>query len=64
MKNNYEINTVVQMKKTHPCGCDKFRIVRTGVDVKIKCENCGRAIMLSRVDFNKKIKKVLTEAIE
>lgn len=64
MKNNYEINTVVQMKKSHPCGCDKFRIVRTGVDVKIKCENCGRTIMLSRVDFNKKIKKVLTEAIE
>lgn len=63
MKNNYEINTVVQMKKVHPCGCDKFKITRTGVDIKIKCENCGRTIMLSRVDFNKKIKKVLTEAI-
>lgn len=63
MKNNYEINTVVQMKKVHPCGCDKFKITRTGVDIKIKCENCGRTIMLSRIDFNKKIKKVLTEAI-
>lgn len=63
MKNNYEINTVVQMKKVHPCGCDKFKITRTGVDIKIKCENCGRTIMLSRMDFNKKIKKVLTEAI-
>ena len=49
------------MKKQHPCGCNKFRITRVGVDIKIECTNCGRTIMLSRVDFNKKIKKVLME---
>ncbi len=59
MKNSYEIGSVVQMKKNHPCGSNIFKIVRIGVDIKIKCENCGRTIMLSRVDFNKKIKKVL-----
>ncbi len=59
MKNNYELGSVVQMKKNHPCGSNIFRIVRIGVDIKIKCENCGRTIMLSRLDFNKKIKKVL-----
>lgn len=59
MKNSYEIGSVVQMKKNHPCGSNIFKIVRIGVDIKIKCESCGRTIMLSRVDFNKKIKKVL-----
>lgn len=59
MKNNYELGTLVQMKKEHPCGCNIFEIVRIGVDIKIKCTNCGRTIMLPRVDFNKKIKKVL-----
>lgn len=59
MKNNYELGTHVQMKKEHPCGCSIFEVVRIGVDIKIKCTNCGRTIMLPRVDFNKKIKKVL-----
>ena len=64
MKNNYELGSIVEMKKQHPCGCKTFEIVRTGVDIKIKCTNCGRTIMLSRVDFNKKIKKVLEEENE
>lgn len=64
MKNNYGLNSVVQMKKKHPCGCDTFKVIRVGVDIKIECTNCGRTIMLPRVDFNKKIKKVLTEAVE
>lgn len=59
MKNNYELGTLVQMKKEHPCGCNIFEVIRIGVDIKIKCTNCGRTIMLPRVDFNKKIKKVL-----
>ena len=64
MKNNYGLNSIVQMKKMHPCGCDTFKVTRVGVDIKIECTNCGRTIMLPRVEFNKKIKKVLTEAIE
>ena len=61
MKNNYEVGTKVEMKKNHPCGCNVFEVVRTGVDIKIKCTSCGRTIMLPRIDFNKKIKKVLEE---
>lgn len=59
MKNSYELGSLVQMKKQHPCGNDVFKVVRVGVDIKIECTNCGRNIMLPRVDFNKKIKKVL-----
>ena len=64
MKNNYGLNSIVQMKKIHPCGCDTFKVIRVGVDIKIECTNCGRTIMLPRVELNKKIKKVITEAIE
>ncbi len=59
MKNNYGLNQIVEMKKNHPCGCNKFKIIRVGVDIKIECTNCGRTIMLPRINFNKKIKKVL-----
>lgn len=61
MNKEYTVGTKVIMKKQHPCGTNLFEIVRTGVDIKIKCVNCGRTIMLPRIDFNKKIKKVVEE---
>ena len=48
------------MKKIHPCGSSEFEIIRLGTDIKIKCIKCGHVIMLPRVDFNKKIKKVMS----
>lgn len=47
------------MKKTHPCGNNEFEIIRLGADIKIRCTKCDHIIMLPRVDFNKKIKKVI-----
>jgi len=58
MDQNYKLGSVVIMKKQHPCGEDKFEIIRVGADIKIKCVNCGRSIMLPRLEFNKKLKKV------
>jgi len=55
----YKLGSNVIMKKQHPCGENNFEIVRVGADIKIKCLNCGRCIMLPRIEFNKKIKKVV-----
>lgn len=55
----YTLGSKVIMKKQHPCGFNEWEIVRTGADIKIKCCNCGRTIMLNRIEFNKKLKKVL-----
>ena len=57
--NNYILGSIVVMKKPHPCGTNEWEIVRIGADIKIKCCNCGRTIMLPRIDFNKKLKKVI-----
>ena len=46
------------MKKAHPCGTNLWEVMRVGVDIKIKCINCGRSIMMDRIEFNKKLKKV------
>ncbi|MBQ8234950.1 MAG: DUF951 domain-containing protein [Bacilli bacterium] len=46
------------MKKEHPCGTNSFEITRLGADIKIKCINCGHSIMIPRIEFNKKLKKV------
>ena len=61
MNKEYNIGKKVIMKKQHPCGTNLFEVFRTGVDIKIKCVNCGRIVMLPRIDFNKKIKKIVEE---
>lgn len=55
----YNLNNIVIMKKVHPCGSNEFEVIRLGADIKIKCVKCGRVIMLPRIEFNKKIKKVV-----
>ena len=57
----YKLHDQVIMKKGHPCGTNLWEIVRLGIDIKIKCVNCGRIVMLPRIDFNKKIKKIVEE---
>ena len=57
----YTIGTKIIMKKTHPCGGNTWEVIRLGADIKIKCCTCGRMVMLPRIEFNKKIKKVITE---
>jgi len=54
-----KVGSLVELKKQHPCGCKEFTITRTGADVKFKCNNCGRIIMLDRETAEKRIKKFL-----
>jgi hypothetical protein len=53
------LNSKVIMKKGHPCGTNLWEVVRLGADIKLKCTNCNRIVLLSRVEFNKKLKKVV-----
>ena len=57
----YTIGTKGIMKKQHPCGTNLWEVVRLGADIKIKCINCGRTVMIPRVEFNKRIKKIVEE---
>ena len=60
MNNKYQLGSIVIMKKGHPCGSNEWEIIRAGADIKIKCINCGRIVMLPRVEFDRKIKKVVS----
>jgi hypothetical protein len=48
---------VVQMKKTHACGGDRWQVLMAGADVRLKCATCGRVVLLDRVKFNSRMKK-------
>lgn len=58
----YSVGDMVQTRKKHPCGNDIWKIIRTGADFKIKCQNCGRIVMLDREAFEKRVKKKIDTA--
>jgi len=59
MNKDYKLGSIVIMKKGHPCGGNEWEITRVGADIKIKCSNCQHSVMLTRIEFNKKLKKVI-----
>ena len=56
-----QVGDVLEMKKTHPCGEKKFTVLRSGIDFKLRCNNCGREFLIPRVKAEKNIKKVIRE---
>jgi len=64
MEKKYKLNDQVIMKKPHACGENLWTITRMGVDIKLKCVACGREIMLDRLVFEKKLKKILGDKNE
>ncbi len=59
MEKTFNLNDIVIMKKPHACGTNLWKITRTGVDIKLKCCHCGREIMMDRLEFTKKLKKIV-----
>ena len=57
----YSLSDEVIMKKPHACGSNKWIITRVGADIKIKCIACQRTVMLTRLDFEKRLKKVVKQ---
>jgi hypothetical protein len=42
------LNDRVRLRKPHPCGSTDWRVVRLGADIGLKCEGCGRRVLLPR----------------
>lgn len=60
----FDLNDIVEMKKAHPCGVNKWKIIRMGMDIRLKCEGCGHSVLIPRREFSRKLKKVLIKAEE
>ena len=47
---------IVETRKQHPCGGNKFEIMRTGMDFRIRCFTCDKQIWIPRPKLEKRIK--------
>lgn len=61
MPMDIKVGDIVELKKQHACGCKQFEITRVGMDIKIKCVQCSRQIMLDRETIEKRIRKIVTK---
>lgn len=56
---NFEVGNIVELKKEHPCGSKLWKVLRTGADFRIECLGCKHSLMISRVKFEKSVKKII-----
>ncbi len=52
------LGDILMMKKPHPCGSRKWKVLRVGMDFKLKCEGCGHEVMLPRAKAEKNIRGI------
>jgi hypothetical protein len=54
------LGDVVRLRKVHPCGGYDWEVVRLGADIGIRCQTCGRRVLLERRVFEKRVREFLS----
>lgn len=58
------VGDILTMKKNHPCGGNQMSVLRSGMDFRLKCLNCGHEVMVPRAKIEKNIKKITHKEAE
>jgi hypothetical protein len=61
-RKEFGLGDIVEMKKPHPCGKNQWKIIRMGMDIRIKCQGCEHSVLIPRQKFEKRLKKILVRA--
>jgi hypothetical protein len=59
MPEKLQVDDLVRLRKPHPCGSYEWRVVRIGADIGLKCQVCGRRVLMSRSTFKKRLRTVI-----
>ena len=56
------VQDILVMKKAHPCGDERWEVLRTGMDFRLRCLGCGHEVCtLPRSKAEKNIRQVLRD---
>jgi hypothetical protein len=42
------LGDVLRLRRTHPCGSTEWLVDRLGADIGLRCQGCGRHVLLER----------------
>lgn len=55
----FRVNDIIELKKQHPCGNKRFKVLRVGSDVRLLCLGCSRDMTIDRLKLEKATKKIV-----
>ena len=65
------LGDVIRLKRQHPCGGDTWQVDRLGADIGLRCQTCGRHVLVERrrieqrlVEFVSRGDPAVTAAVE
>lgn len=61
-RKTFQLEDIVEMKKPHPCGTNRWKVIRMGMDIRIKCQGCDHSVLMPRRKFERKLKRVIQSA--
>lgn len=53
-----KVGDILICKKNHPCGGNRFKVLRVGMDFRIRCEKCDHEVMVKRSKIEPNIKRI------
>ena len=56
-----QVGDIITLKKNHPCGGNRFSVLRVGMDFRLHCEQCGHEMMIPRSRAEKNIRRIERE---
>ena len=56
-----KVGDILVMKKKHPCGENRFEVLRSGMDFRLRCLGCSREMLIPRNKIEKNIKSIIRD---
>jgi len=54
------LGDVVRLRRTHPCGSRDWLVDRLGADIGLRCQGCGRHVLLERRQLESRLDAFVT----
>jgi hypothetical protein len=61
---DFRIDDLLRLRKQHPCGSYDWKVTRLGADIGLRCQKCGRHILLERITLEKRLRAFLVRGPE
>jgi hypothetical protein len=49
------LGDLLRLRRPHPCGGDTWLVDRLGADIGLRCETCGRHVLLDRPTVERRL---------
>jgi hypothetical protein len=49
------LGDVVRLQRRHPCGGETWLVDRLGADIGLRCETCGRHVLVERPALERRV---------